>query len=116
MPERSSGIAERLAHLGRAFLARSRGEASRLSELQQVLLTSDAASAAAAVGEIEAIAHRLRGTAGTLGFAEVSEAAARIEDAAAVFSGPGVPVAPNAGSALSEPIAQLVTMIEDLAG
>lgn len=115
MPDEPSEISDRLARLSHAFLARSRGEASRLSELQRALVSSDPDSVAATVGQIEAIAHRLHGTAGTLGFAAISEAAAGVEDAIGGLGGQNALTGPAIAKALAAPIEQLVTMIERLA-
>jgi HPt (histidine-containing phosphotransfer) domain-containing protein len=116
MPEGPSGISDRLARLGHAFFVRSRDEASRLSELQRALGSSDPGLVAAAVGEIGVVAHRLHGTAGTLGFAAISEAAAAVEDAISVLGGQGVPVEPNAARALAATIERLVGVIDGLEG
>ena len=115
MPEDPSKITNRLARLSHAFLARSRGEASRLSELQQALVSSDPGSVAAAVGEIETIAHQLHGTAGTLGFAAISMAAAAVEDAIGVLRGQGASAGRDAARMLAEPIEQLMTAIGTVA-
>ena len=116
MPDGPSDVSDRLARLGQAFTTRTRGEASRLSELQQALVSSDPGLAAAAVREIDVIAHRLRGTAGTLGFTAISEAAAGVQDAVRVLGGQRVPVEPDAGRALAATIAQLVSVIDGLPG
>src|SRR5262245_19606378 len=108
MPEGPSGLSDRLARLGHAFSARSRGDAARLSELQRALASPDRDMAAAAVREIEVIAHRLHGTAGTLGFAAISDAAAWVEGAIGVLGGQSLAAEPNARSVLAATIEQLV--------
>ena len=115
MPEEPSEITDRLARLGHAFLVRSRGEASRLGELRRALMSSDAGLVAATVREIEAIAHRMHGAAGTLGFAAISEAAAGVEDAIGDLSGQRAPTGPDIANSLAAPIEHLVTTIEKLA-
>lgn|SRR5215510_10817238 len=115
MPEVPPELTDRLARLRHAFLPRSRGEASRLSELQRALLSSDPALVAAAVGEIHVIAHRLRGTAGTLGFAAITEAAAEVEDAIDACGGQSALAGLDLARVLAAPIQQLVTVIEGLA-
>jgi HPt (histidine-containing phosphotransfer) domain-containing protein len=114
MPDAPSDIAGRLARLSQAFSLRSRREATRLSELLRVLLSSDPGLAAAAVREIDAIAHRLHGTAGTLSFTAISEAAAGVEDAIRAFDGQGIPGEADAGRALQATIEQLVSAIDRL--
>ncbi|MBL8717619.1 MAG: Hpt domain-containing protein [Myxococcales bacterium] len=51
---------------------------AKLAELRAALAAADSGEGIAAA---RALAHRLRGTAATYGFAAVSEAAGRIEDA-----------------------------------
>lgn len=51
---------------------------AKLAELRAALVAADSSER---VAEARALAHRLRGTAATYGFAAVSEACARIEDA-----------------------------------
>jgi chemotaxis protein histidine kinase CheA len=114
MPDGTSEIADRLARLSHTFSARSRSDAARLAELQRALVSCDSNSAAATVREIEAIAHRLHGTAGTLGFAAISEAAAAVEEAVSVFGGQGVPAEPNAFTTLAATIDQLLSVINRL--
>lgn len=66
---------QRLAQLGARFLQRTAGQLPRLSESIQRLLGGDAAEAA----QIELLAHRIRGTAATLGFESISQCADQLE-------------------------------------
>jgi len=68
-------VDERLAKLREAYGA---ALPAKLAELRAGLL---AASSVETVAAARMLAHRLRGTAATYGFPEVSEACARIEDA-----------------------------------
>lgn len=68
-------VADRLAKLREAYGA---ALPAKLAELRAALLVADSVETVAAA---RMLAHRLRGTAATYGFPEVSEACARIEDA-----------------------------------
>ena len=69
----------RLAALRQKFVARSREQAARITELRALLKTK-AAMTPEALGELKRLCHSLHGAAGTFGFEAVSDAAATAED------------------------------------
>jgi HPt (histidine-containing phosphotransfer) domain-containing protein len=77
----------RLAELSARFVARSRDDLATLRDALGRLATGDGA----ALAEIRHLAHRMSGTGATLGFAQVSECAARIEKIAEAQTPGSVP-------------------------
>ncbi len=77
MAEDDVSPSERLAQILRSFAARAREQSARLEELRAELEAG--APSGAAIEEVERIAHRLHGTSGTLGYAELGAAAAELE-------------------------------------
>jgi two-component system OmpR family response regulator len=71
----SFGLQRQVTKFGKRFLQRTKGEAERLRKLIEVMHTGDMAQ----IDELKNLAHRIRGSGSTFGFAAVSECAGEIE-------------------------------------
>jgi two-component system OmpR family response regulator len=79
----NSGLHRQVMTLGERFLQRTRDEAVRLSSLIEVIQAGDTTE----FETLKNLAHRIRGSGATFGFAGVSECAAEIEQLADAFIG-----------------------------
>ncbi len=70
-----SGLRRQVTKFGERFLQRTREEAVRLRDLIEVMHAGDTAQ----IAELKNMAHRIRGSGSTFGFAAVSECAGEIE-------------------------------------
>jgi HPt (histidine-containing phosphotransfer) domain-containing protein len=88
--ERAAAAKTRLAELSAKFVERTHNELAVMRDR----LARLAGGEAGALGDIHHFAHRIAGTGATLGFAALSDAAARIEALAEVQETGVVPGAP----------------------
>jgi DNA-binding response OmpR family regulator len=71
----NSGLHRQMTKFGERFLLRTRRQAVRLCNLVEVIHAGDVAQ----IDEVKTLAHRIRGSGSTFGFAAVSECAGEIE-------------------------------------